>query len=336
MRVPERRLMPIVAGVVIATLLGCACSSRKFSSDGATDILDDRITDASSDASHDAAADGTPDPIADGIVDVETDVPTTSPGFVTIPPGSFTMGSPESEPGRSTGETEHTVTLTHPFEIMQTEVTQEQFEALMGYNPSHHVSCGGDCPVEQVTWHEAAAFANALSMSGGYPACYTCTGSGSGLTCEPGASFATPYDCPGYRLPTEAEWEYAARAGTTEATYNGTSTLMDCVSPNGVLDPIAWFCGNSSSTTHEVGALTPNDWDLFDMIGSVWEWCHDWYDTYPGTVSNPWGPATGTARSKRGGSWFDYAELNRAAARNNYVPSATYYNIGMRIARTLP
>jgi len=338
--------MAILASASLVVMVGCSGSVLKYSEDGTTDTVHDPEPDTAGDTTPDpdvepdsepdTAMDGTLDPHADLDADMDADAPPPTPGFVAITPGTFTMGSPVTEPGRSTSETEHTVTLSRPFEIMDAEVTQGQFEALMGYNPSDMTSCGSDCPVEQVNWYEAAAYANALSADAGYAECYACTGSGTGLTCAPSTAYATPYDCPGYRLPTEAEWEYAARAGTTDATYNGTSTLADCIAPNTVLDPIAWFCGNSSDTTHAVGTKAPNAWDLFDMIGGVWEWCHDWYGTYPGTVTDPWGPDTGSARVKRGGSWFDYAELNRAAARNNYLPSATYFNIGLRLARSLP
>jgi formylglycine-generating enzyme required for sulfatase activity len=249
------------------------------------------------------------------------------------------MGSPASEPGRiAAREVEHEVTLTRSFEIMAYEVTQWQFEALMGYNPSSFGSCGSDCPVEMVNWHEAAAYANALSTDAGYAECYTCSGSGTGVTCSPSATYATPYDCPGYRLPTEAEWEYAARAGTTWGTYNGTSTLTGCESPNTVLDPIAWFCGNSSGATHAVGDKTAYAWDLYDMLGNVLEWCHDWYVEGLGTgaVTDPWGPVTGSYRVLRGGSWSGYARDARAARRDDYDPGGPGNNIGFRLARSLP
>jgi formylglycine-generating enzyme required for sulfatase activity len=246
------------------------------------------------------------------------------------------MGSPESEPGRLASEEEHEVTLTRWFEIMETEVTQEQFEALMAYNPSNFTSCGSNCPVEQVSWSEAAAYANAMSADAGLAECYSCSGSGDSMTCTPSRAFETPYDCPGYRLPTEAEWEYAARAGTTEATYNGTSTLIECESPNEVLDPIAWFCGNSSDTTHPAGDKTPNDWGLYDMLGNVFEFVHDWYGEYIGDETDPWGPDTGTNRVERGGSWVHYASHARSAFRIGFDPGSRTYSLGIRLARTLP
>jgi cysteine-rich repeat protein len=251
--------------------------------------------------------------------------------FVPIPAGTFTMGSPLNEPGRLDDETPHQVTLTQDFEIQTTEVTQGQFEALMGYNPSYDRECGSTCPVEYLSWHEAAAYCNGLSAQAGLAACYTCFL----VDCEPSAAYGTPYECPGYRLPTEAEWEYAARAGTTTGTYNGTSTLMDCTNPNPILDPIAWFCGNSGNSLHATGGNTANAWGLYDVLGNVNEWVHDWYDTYPGDVSEPWGPVAGSSRVLRGGCFNLGPRLARAAFRDDLVPSRRLSTLGFRPARSL-
>jgi formylglycine-generating enzyme required for sulfatase activity len=307
---------------------GCFNYDLPYPEDGLTDAVD--VVDP------DTALDPDLDPDLDTALDSDPDVPVSTPGFVTISPDTYTMGSPTGEPGRYSDETEHMVTLTGSFEIMEKEVTQGQFEGQMEYNPSGFGSCGADCPVETVNWHEAAAYANAVSTGAGLDECYTCTGSGDSVTCEPSASYATPYDCPGYRLPTEAEWEYAARAGTPGGTYNGTSTLTLCESPNSVLDPIAWFCGNASSMTHSVGEQTPNSWELHDILGNVLEWCHDWYDSYGGAVTDPWGPETGESRVLRGGSWSDGARSARAAARNYRVPDIRTNEFGFRLARSLP
>jgi formylglycine-generating enzyme required for sulfatase activity len=185
--------------------------------------------------------------------------------------------------------------------------------------------------VESVSWYEAAAYCNALSAQAGLAACYTCMFT----TCEPSAAYATPYACPGYRLPIEAEWEYAARSGTTTGTYNGTSTLLECEQPNAVLDSIAWFCGNAGSTTHAAGGKAANAWGLYDVLGNVLEWVHDWYDTYPGDVSDPWGPAAGSGRVIRGGSFLSSALFARAAFRNYYDPSYRFDYLGFRPARSL-
>ncbi len=263
--------------------------------------------------------------------------------FVTLEAGTFEMGSPEDEAGRWSNEVQHTVTLSRDFRMLSTEVTQGSFEALMGYNPSIFTACGTDCPVENVTWYEAAAYCNALSVTVGFvgsAVCYTCRDTGVDVICEPNAVYATPYDCPGYRLPTEAEWEYAARAGTITATYNGDvdDNHLACEQPNDVLDPIAWICGNSGDTTHAVGTRAPNDWDLYDMLGNVFEWCHDLSDDYPAeSATDPWGPRVGFARVLRGGSWFFYAGDTRAARRATQWPDARYMKSqGFRLVRSLP
>jgi formylglycine-generating enzyme required for sulfatase activity len=255
--------------------------------------------------------------------------------FVAVPAGFFTMGSPAEEPGRG-DEPQHVVTLTQGFEIYSTEVTQAQFASVMGYNPSSNQGCP-TCPVEQVNWHEAAAYCNVLSTQAGIGACYDCAGSGTNVGCWPAAAYATPYACPGYRLPTEAEWEYAARAETTTGTYNGTSTLTDCTNLNPILDPIAWFCGNSGGMTHVAGGKAANAWGIYDMLGNVWEWVHDWYATYPGDVSDPWGPAAGSWRVIRGGDFDDHAQDARAACRNS-APETWYRDsgLGFRPVRSSP
>jgi formylglycine-generating enzyme required for sulfatase activity len=254
----------------------------------------------------------------------------------------FTMGSPVGEAGRLTDEVEHAVTLTRDFWMMTTEITQQQYLDVMGYNPSYFsvagtgADCGLDCPAEQLNWHEVAAYANALSMLEGLGECYSCTGTApTDIDCGPSGSYANPYDCPGYRLPTEAEWEYAARGGTTTATYAGDLAATDCTDTT--LDPIAWFCGNASSTTHPVGTKTANAYGLHDMLGNVWEWCHDRYAAYPGGAeTDPAGPPSGLIRGLRGGSWYSLARDARAAYRNNNTPGSPGTDIGGRILRTVP
>ncbi len=255
--------------------------------------------------------------------------------WVTINAGTFQMGSPSSEICRSNDETQHQVTLTHKFEIQSTEVTQAQFTSLMGYNPSNFSSCGGTCPLEKVNWYEAAAYANALSAQVGKAKCYKCTGSGKSVSCTEATAYAGKkvYTCPGYRLPTEAEWEYAYRAGTSTAFYNGGITF--CSSKDANLEKIGWYYQNASSTTHPVGQKTPNTWGLYDMAGNVWEWCHDWYGSYPSSsVSDPVGP-TGSSRVLRGGSWLNYPYFMRAARRNYNTPAYRNFRIGFRCTRTI-
>ena len=260
--------------------------------------------------------------------------------FVAAGPCHFSMGSPESEVGRASDEVQHSVSLSNTFTMLSTEVTQGQFETLMGYNPSQFSSCGTNCPVEQVNWYEAAAYCNALSATAGFMACYTCTGTGVDVVCEPDATYATPYECPGYRLPTEAEWECAARALYILATYNGDlrENIVVCEQPNNVLDSIAWFCGNSGDMTHAVGTRDPNDWYLYDMLGNVGEWCHDWYGDYSTEppVVDPWGVTTGYSRVARGGSWYGNAWYARAAIRGWIVPGLRLSNVGFRPVRSDP
>ena len=256
--------------------------------------------------------------------------------WVTLKAGNFKMGSPSTESCRGTDETQHDVTLTHKFEMQTTEVTQDQFHAVMGYKPWKFTSCGGTCPVEQVTWYEAAAYANALSAKANLTKCYTCNGNGSTVTCQETSATKGKgiYSCKGYRLPTEAEWEYAYRAGSTTAFYNGGITL--CTGQDSNLEKIAWYRENSSATTHPVGKKTANAWGLYDMAGNVWEWCHDWYGTYPSSsVIDPVG-TSGSYRVERGGSWYDRADFARAASRHVSSPGARYNFLGFRLARSVP
>lgn len=271
--------------------------------------------------------------------------PSCPEGFVAIKPGTFMMGSPQGEPCRYPDERQHNVTLTRGFCMSETQVTQGQYQALMGENPSHFATCGNNCPVEQVTWHKAAEYCNKLSDKEGLEKCYE----QSGNEYKPIAG--SPYQCKGYRLPTEAEWEYAARAGTTTAFYNGNIT--GCNSANQYdcrqdlkLDKIGWYCKNSSSKTHPVKGKVPNAWKLYDMSGNVWEWCHDWYVRGLGTaaVTDPYGPDTppkpppdypgDSRRVFRGGCWESSPAHCRSAIRNHEVPTYSG-SVGIRPVRSL-
>ena len=253
---------------------------------------------------------------ADGSVVVAPpapEVPAAPAGFVYIAPGTFMMGSPSNEEGRRSNETQHQVTLTLGFYLQATEVTQGKWQRVMGNNPALNTSCGSDCPVERVSWLDAVGYANALSLADGYSECYDSSGSVQG-----GGSI---YACTGYRLPTEAEWEYAARAGSTGAQY-------------GMPDQIAWYPDNSELATHRVGERQANAWGLHDMLGNVGEWTHDWYDSYGGPVTDPSGPASGATRGFRGGSWNHDASHLRSAYRGYGDPSGQDFYIGFRLART--
>ena len=217
--------------------------------------------------------------------------------FVWIPAGRFTMGSPEGEEGRSDDEVQHEVRISEGFWMGKYEVTQGEWEAVMGTNPSRSDECGARCPVESVRWDDVQNFIRRLNGRD----------SGSGYK---------------YRLPTEAEWEYAARAGTTGARYGG-------------LDETAWNAGNSGNRTHPVGRKRANAWGLHDMLGNVWEWTADRYGGYPSSpVTDPEGPSTGSNRVLRGGGWGSNARDGRSASRYGVSPGASYNDIGFRLVST--
>jgi formylglycine-generating enzyme required for sulfatase activity len=227
--------------------------------------------------------------------------------FKLLPAGTFTMGSPSDELGRDSDEgPQHQVTLTKSFYMQTTEVTQAQWEAVMGSNPSYFLGCP-TCPVEQVSWNDVQTFITEMNKRG------------EGT----------------YSLPTEAQWEYAARAGSITAFYNGGITVTDCsYDPN--LDKIGWYCYNSSNKTHPVAQKTQNAWGLYDMSGNVWEWCQDWYSSSyysssPG--SDPTGPSSGSNRVLRGGGWGSGARGCRSADRNSSTPGSRSSIFGFRLLR---
>lgn len=257
--------------------------------------------------------------------------------WIPLSPGVFMMGSPEDESGRVEDESRHEVTLTHEFLIHSTEVTQGQFEAVMGYDPSRHLRCSEDCPVDQVSWHESAAYCNALSAAAGLEACYECTGEGRRVECTRAGAFASPYACPGYRLPTEAEWEYAARAGDDRLNYAGVDDASACSESPG-LEEIAWYCANSRGTTHDVASLRANEWGLHDVFGNIWEWCHDSYvvDLGSDPVFDPCTIEESALFVLRGGSAYDPARVMRASVRLAFTAGGDLLDFGFRPVRSVP
>jgi formylglycine-generating enzyme required for sulfatase activity len=221
--------------------------------------------------------------------------------LIWVAPGTFVMGSPIGEPERNKAEGPQTqVTFSHGFWLGRTEVTQAQYEAVTGTNPSSFKKAGPQAPVERVSWRDAMAFCQKLTererAAGRLPEGYA------------------------YTLPTEAQWEYAYRAGATGA-YPGDP------------DSTSWYDRNSDGTTHPVAQKRANPWGFYDMAGNVVEWCLDWYGDYPGgSVTDPSGPARGYYRMARGGSWRTDARLGRCAARSGGSEGRLDYTMGFRLA----
>ncbi len=225
--------------------------------------------------------------------------------LVEIPPGTFRMGTDEvihaddgwkicpTCPSRNDVERPaHQVTISREFWMGRFPVTQGQWQEVMGNNPAHNRSAGPDAPVEQVGWNDVQAFLARLNAAQNR---WTA------------------------RLPTEAEWEYAARAGSNEDAY-------------GPLDSIAWYGGNTTGSTHPVGQKRPNAFGLYDMLGNVWQWCQDWFGPYPDSASvDPQGAPTGDRRVTRGGCFYCAAVHERAARRNRDLVDHASATIGFRI-----
>ena len=235
--------------------------------------------------------------------------------FVMIPSGSFIMGSPPEEPFRGNSEIQHRVTISKPFYMQTTEVTVKQWHAIMGHRMLVFRKSMDSMPVTRVSWFDCMKFIRRLNRQG------------EGT----------------YRLPTEAEWEYAARAGTTTAFSWGNA--IDC-------DKAMY--GNNSQKNDKcqlyiksrklqidhpapVKSYPPNPWGLYDMHGNVWEWCSDWYGKYGQTAAtDPTGPESGYMRIRRGGSWFKYGFSCRSANRSSGHPATRYQTTGFRLVREIP
>ena len=221
--------------------------------------------------------------------------------FVLIEPSVFIMGSNGDEKGRYEDEVQHEVILTKGFYLQTTPVTQRLWNVVMDMNPSRFVF--EDHPVENISWLHAVEFIDKLNKKD---------------------------NTNNYRLPTEAEWEYACRAGSNSVFCFGDDLDED------MLGEYAWYWDTSNMETHPVGLKKPNAWGLYDMHGNVNEWCQDWYGDYPvGSVTDPKGPLSGERRMNRGGSWGDYRRNCRSASRNYDAPDSKTNFVGLRLVKSL-
>jgi len=226
--------------------------------------------------------------------------PATGMEFVFVKGGCYDMGDTFGD-GESDEKPVHNVCISD-FYMGKYEVTQVQWKSIMGSNPSSFSSCGDTCPVETVSWNDIQGFIQKLNSK-------------TGKT---------------YRLPTEAEWEYATRSGGKKEKYAGTSSDSD-------LDSYAWYNSNSNDETHPVGQKKPNGLGIYDMSGNVYEWCQDWFNpSYyrQKTRDNPQGPSSESKRVFRGGSWVNEPMFLRASDRNDEDPSISHHRIGFRLLRT--
>ncbi len=229
--------------------------------------------------------------------------------FVFIPPGEFVLGSPLTEPERRPDETPHVVVISTGYYIQTTEVTQGQWKQLTGENPSYFSQCGENCPVETVSWEDVQKFIDLLNRREGHNK---------------------------YRLPTEAEWEYACRAGTTTPFSYGQCLSTDQANYNDLNDQTQYKgcpCTNvKRGKTIPVASLASNPWGIYDMHGNVWEWCQDWMGEYPAGVSiDPAGSFSGEKRIYRGGGQNDRAGYCRSALRGQFMPYRRSGSLGFRL-----
>jgi len=232
-------------------------------------------------------------------------------GMIFVKGGTFQMGSNDGEDNE---KPIHSVKLSD-FYIGKYEITQKEWKEVMDSNPSYWK--GDNLPVEQVSWYDAVEFCNKKSRAEGLTPFYN--GSGKKITSN--------FSANGYRLPTEAEWEFACRGGSLTAyyTYSGSNNI----------DEVTWYNSNSNSKTHSVGGKQPNELGIYDMIGNVWEWCNDWSESYSSnSQTNPKGASSGSSRVIRGGSWKHYAGICRVAVRIGDRPDDRDNILGFRLSRS--
>jgi formylglycine-generating enzyme required for sulfatase activity len=215
-----------------------------------------------------------------------------------------------------------TATLTHDTLVATTEVTQGWYQEIYGDNPTEYPDCGEDCAMDGVSWDMAAAFTNALSEDAGLDTCYTCSGTGTDTTCT---ASGDPAACSGYRLLTEAEWEYAARCGE-DTVFAGSD----------VADDVAWYNDTAGDQPHPVASLAANACGIYDMSGNAYEWVHDGYASdYTDGATDPFGDDDATERVMRGGSWDSGVQNAQISKRWHDRPASAPETYGLRVARTV-
>jgi formylglycine-generating enzyme required for sulfatase activity len=298
-------------------------------------------------------------------------VPVAEADYVLLKSGNYVRGSRRSEAGRFRNERAHQVFITRPVLFKKTEVTQREWRQLIPHNPSLFAACGLDCPVERINWYEALAWLNLLSEAEGLAPCYSlqqCDGAlgggcrapgDDGIQCDGdyvcGAVHFNGLNCSGYRLPTEAEWEYAARSGSIHTTYAGP-LLSESSNHAPVLNGIAWYAGNSAVDydgghdcskwrgrlrpaehcgTHPVGRKKPTPWGHFDLLGNVMEWVWDGFGLYARRSRVDPVRAVGLERVIRGGSWSGSVRDLRTALRSRLAPTGRNAMLGFRAVRTV-